>query len=236
MNITIGNQPLYPRLSSYIKRSFIRIRRPLFFGTLRRLTPISQCDGYDRGLPIDRFYIDQFLAEHSKKISGTVLEVGDTRYTDKFGDSVSDSDVVDIQASDKVTILADLAHADSIPSSYYDCVIVSQTLQYIEDLDSALSHLRRILKPNGTLLVTVPSIQRLDGPTDFWRFTPAMCTKYFLRHFGVGAIQVKEYGNLLTAIGAISGIASQELSSAEIIAPDLAYPIIIAVSAQKLID
>jgi len=31
------------------------------FGALRRLTPVSRIVGFDRGLPIDRYYIERFL-------------------------------------------------------------------------------------------------------------------------------------------------------------------------------
>ena len=33
------------------------------FGDLRRLSPISRHFGFDRGTPIDRYYIEGFLAE-----------------------------------------------------------------------------------------------------------------------------------------------------------------------------
>ena len=36
------------------------------FGGLRRLTPVSRAFGFDRGLPIDRYYIERFLAAHAE--------------------------------------------------------------------------------------------------------------------------------------------------------------------------
>ena len=57
------------------------------------------------------------------------------------------------------TIFADLAHAPEIPSSYFDCIILTQTMHYIFDLPAAVSTLFRILKPGGTLLVTRPGDQ-----------------------------------------------------------------------------
>ena len=46
------------------------------FGSFRRLIPISRLWGFDRGLPIDRFYIERFLSRHHQDIRGNVLEVG----------------------------------------------------------------------------------------------------------------------------------------------------------------
>ena len=55
------------------------------FGDLRRLTPISRYFGFDRGLPVDRYYIERFLARNASEIAGRVLEVGDDGYTRRFG-------------------------------------------------------------------------------------------------------------------------------------------------------
>jgi hypothetical protein len=46
-------------------------------GDLRRLTPISDKWGGDRGLPVDRYYIEQFLDAWSEDVRGRVLEIGD---------------------------------------------------------------------------------------------------------------------------------------------------------------
>src|SRR6185503_10982321 len=51
------------------------------FGNLRRLTPISRVFGFDRGTPVDRYYIENFLADNASDIRGRVLEVGDDSYT-----------------------------------------------------------------------------------------------------------------------------------------------------------
>src|SRR4051794_29824258 len=67
-------------------RAWLRAR------TLSRVTPISRLYGFDRGLPIDRHYVEAFLARHrsapgyaSGAISGRVLEIGGREYVDRFG-------------------------------------------------------------------------------------------------------------------------------------------------------
>src|SRR6185312_2075371 len=57
------------------------------FGDLRRTTPIASDFGYARGGPVDRYYIEGFLARHADDIRGRVLEVGDASYTHRFGGS-----------------------------------------------------------------------------------------------------------------------------------------------------
>jgi hypothetical protein len=65
------------------------------FGDLRRLTPFRRGYGYDRGRPIDRYYIETFLEKKRSFIQGRVLEIGDDSYTRTFGgDQVTRSDVL----------------------------------------------------------------------------------------------------------------------------------------------
>ncbi|MHC5074563.1 MAG: glycosyltransferase, partial [Planctomycetota bacterium] len=117
-------------------------------GSLRRLTPISNLWGFDRGQPIDRYYIERYLSSHSTDIKGHVLEIGAPRYTRIFGgDRVTRSDVVDVaEGNPNATLVADLTFAEHISSDTFDCVILTQTLQYIFDLRAALKTLFRIMK------------------------------------------------------------------------------------------
>ena len=41
--------------------------------------------GHDRGLPIDRHYVEGFLARYAADIQGRVLEIGDDAYSRRFG-------------------------------------------------------------------------------------------------------------------------------------------------------
>ena len=130
------------------------------FGDLRRLAPISRKFGVDRGLPIDRFYVERFLDAHADDIRGHVLEIGEDTYTRRFGGArVMASDVLHVSADNPAaTIVADLADAPQIPDDRFDAIILTQTLQLIFDPPAAIRTLHRILKPGGTLLVTVPGI------------------------------------------------------------------------------
>ena len=52
-------------------------KRAVRFGSFRRLTPISRLWGSDRGLPIDRYYLERFLERHAGDVRGHVLEFYD---------------------------------------------------------------------------------------------------------------------------------------------------------------
>ena len=106
------------------------ILRPAILGTLRRTRPLSDDFGYDRGNPVDRYYIERFLAQHRSHITGRVLEVKEPIYTERFGDRVTRSDVLDLDASNpRATFVADLAADDGLPADTFNCFILTQTLQ-----------------------------------------------------------------------------------------------------------
>jgi SAM-dependent methyltransferase len=205
-------------------------------GTLRRTTPLSSGWGFDRGRPVDRYYIDGFLERHQQDIHGRVLEILNSNYTDRYGSGIERTDILDIDpANPLATIIADLAAADSINSDLFDCFILTQTLQLIYDVKSAIAHAHRILRPGGVLLVTIPAVSRLagEGYTDYWRFTPDSCTRLFGEIFGADQVTVYSYGNVLTAVAFLQGMACEELSKRELDVKDERYPVLLAIRAVK---
>lgn len=216
-----------------------RLRRwffPAWMGLLRNTKPISSGWGFDRGRPVDRYYIDSFLEGHRETIHGRVLEILNSDYTRRFGSGVKQADILDIDsANSQATVIADLAAADSISDELFDCFILTQTLQLIYDVKSAIAHSHRILRPGGVLLVTIPAVSRLagDGYTDYWRFTPASCTRLFGEIFGSDQVTVTAYGNVLSAVAFLEGMACEELSKRELDVIDERYPVLLAIRAVK---
>ena len=204
-------------------------------GALRRMTPLSDDWGYDRGTPVDRYYIERFLSEHRERIGGRVLEVKDSGYTERFGVGVTQADVLDIDRSNPLaTFVADLAAADTIPDATFDCFILTQTLQYVYDVRAAVRHAHRILKPRGTLLATVPVTSRVvQELSDCWRFTPHACETLFGDVFGTDALTVRGYGNVLTSIAFLTGLAHEELTRGELETMDERFPLLVTVAAVK---
>jgi SAM-dependent methyltransferase len=221
-----------------MKQRLRRLWRPAWFGTLHRTSPLSDHWGTERGTPIDRYYIERFLAEQRADIRGRVLEVKDSNYTNRFGTGVTQRDVLDVDpANAQATIIADLSAAEPIPSNAFDCFILTQTLQFIYDTRAALAHAHRILRPGGVLLVTVPSVSQLDRRlTDYWRFTVASCQSLFGEAFGSTHVTLCAYGNVLTAISFLMGLSAEDLSRRELDAVNVYYPVVIAVRAMKRSD
>jgi SAM-dependent methyltransferase len=207
---------------------------------LRRLTPISRAWGYERGLPIDRYYIERFLAAHAADIHGRVLEIKDDSYTRKFGgERVIESDVLHKEEGNPLaTIVADLTCADELATGSFDCIICTQTLQFIYDVKAAIATLYRILKPGGVLLVTIPSISQISRYDmerwgDYWRFTTRSVQRLFEAGFPATNVQTEAHGNVMTATAFLHGLASEELRQKELDYIDPDYELLITIRAVK---
>jgi glycosyltransferase involved in cell wall biosynthesis len=208
-------------------------------GDLRRTSPVSLVFGFDRGLPVDRYYIEEFLARNASSIHGRVLEIGDDSYTRKYGgDRVTDREILSVDSSNtKATIIADLSNAENIESDSFDCIILTQTLHLIYDVPAALRHLYRILKPRGLLMATFPGISQIDHyqwhDSWYWGFTTHSANRLFAEVFGADKILVENYGNVLSATAFLQGLAYHELTEEELNHTDSDYQLLIAVRAEK---
>lgn len=216
---------------------FRRLRRPAWLGTLRRTSPLSEGYGLERGTPVDRWYIERFLEQHRVAIRGRVLEVKNSKYTHRFGAGVEQADVLDIDPANRnATIVADLATADAVPADSFDCFILTQTLHFIYEAQAAIAHAHRLLRPGGVLLCTAPCISRIERgsiKTEYWRFTRASCSRLFGDVFGPENVRVDTYGNVLTGIAFLAGMAREELRQRELEDHDEHFPLIVTVRAQK---
>jgi len=209
------------------------------FGDLRSVQPISQHFGYDRGSPVDRYYIENFLARQSADIKGRVLEIGDDSYTRQFGsDRVTTRDVLHVKEGNPLaTFVGDLINADQLPSDAFDCLIITQTLHLIYDFRAALNTVYRILKPGGVALMTVPGISQVsvDEWAEYWcwAFTARSCQFLFQEFFPAEQLQIEAFGNVLSSISFLEGIAAEELLKEELDYHDPCYQMLITIRAVK---
>lgn len=261
------NKPLYKKFTEYLqevstkknehlsefypnnamKNLFRKFKRSIYskrkekvnFGDFNRITPFSTQFGYDRGGPIDRYYIENFLNEHASQINGRVLEIGDNTYTLKFGgEKVAKSDILHIDDSnEQATFVGDLSNAPHLPSTTFDCIILTQTLHLIYDFKGAIETCYRLLKPGGALLITVPGISHIaqDGWGKYWlwSFTDASMQRIIEECFIKDNIVIKTYGNVLVASAFLYGMGLPEMKQEQMDENDPHYQVIITVKAIK---
>lgn len=226
---------LGPPLAS---RRLRRLTRPVRWGSLRRLEPVSARWGFDRGTPVDRYYLDRFFSSVAGVIRGRVLEVRDPAFTSRFGRHVGSVDLVDIDPrNDQATIVADLAEERSLPSDSFDCAILPQTLQFVEDPAATIANLWQSLAPGGALIVTVPALSRMDPyalEADRWRWLPSGLRQLMNQCCeGLDRVEVAAFGNLLTATAFLHGVAAEELRRSGLDPLDDAYVILSCAMATK---
>ena len=205
---------------------------------MRRLQPVDSRFGMGRGTPVDRVYIERFLEAHKPLIRGHVLEVGDDRYTSKFGGSAGTRrSVLDLSPRSGVSIVGDLTKGIQGYEQAFDCLLLTQVLPFLFDVEDAVATVQRVCKAGGAALVTFPGISQIsrydmDRSGDFWRFSDASAKRLFARAFGDDNVRVHTYGNLLTATALLHGIAAEELAAEETDHRDPDYPVIIGVVAR----
>lgn len=232
-------------LTPWVRRSASDLRRspPLGkvrFGDLRRCEPISRHFGRAWGQCIDRYYIEHFLARHAADIHGCVLEVADNHYTRRFGGArVRQSEVLHVSPDEpQATLVADLTCADHLPSAMFDCIVLTQTLQFIYDVRAALHTLHRLLKPAGVLLATTHGISQIarwdmDHWGEYWRFTTRSAHRLVSEIFPPETVAVQAYGNVLAATAFLQGLVAEELRPAELDYFDPDYELLVTIRAMK---
>lgn len=217
----------------------MRIMEPARWGNLRRLEPYSPSFGFDRGTPIDRFYMARFFSQHTDAFRGTAGEVADSTFLDKFGrDQISERFIIDIDPTNTdATMVADVSTPGSLPTARFDCLVIAQTLQYVANPEQAVEHCFEAVRPGGALFLVVPALTQHDAHEplegDYWRFWPAGVV-HMLRRACPGAVHtVAGYGNLVTAIAFLQGLSAEELTDQELAHQDPRYPIVICARVDK---
>ena len=235
MSSKLGIESVYRLLPADARRAVKwanRSRRRARWGNLRRAHPFSDHYGYDRGVPIDRVFIERFMETERSLVRGRVLEVKDTTYSQRFGTGVISTDVVDIDESNAAaTIVADLGQPGSLAGRRFDCIVFTQVLQFIGNDRAALANLYDALAPGGSLLITVPAGGRVmplpEGPDHRRYLVPGL-------HWLLGdeapdaTVSVRAWGNLVAKTADQYGLAAEELRAHELDATDARFPVIIS--------
>lgn len=201
----------------------------------QQYAPVSRSFGYERGLPVARFYIEQFISIHKADIRGRSLEVKNDNYLRRFGDhQVTEFHVLDIdEQNEQANLFADLEVVGSLPSGF-DCIILTQTIHYIFDMRVALENCYRALAPGGTLLLTAPGVQNSDdGELDYWRFTKRTLPSLVDHVCPDATSEFYTYGSLPTSIAALQGLAVEDLDEIELAHVDDLFPVILAAQIKK---
>ena len=207
-------------------------------GDFQRTTPFSDDFGFDRGGPVDRYYIENFLQREAQAIRGRVLEIGDNAYTLRFGQGVTQSDILHVDAGNPhATLIGDLSNAPHLPDNAFDCIILTQTLHMVYEYKHALATCHRILKPGGTLLLTAPGITPIDKgawhDTWYWSFTDKGLHRLLTETFPAQLLEIHSFGNVFVASAFLYGMGISEVTASQLDSHDPQFQVINTVKAVK---
>ena len=129
-----------------------------------------------------------------------------------------------------MTIVADLQHAPDVPDAGFDCIICTQTLQYLPSPNVGVATLARLLKPGGTLLLSVPALSPIDDEYDtdwLWMFTAPGLRAILDDGFAGADVTITGHGNLALTRRFLDGTVTSEVPPRLLTAADPRYPIVI---------
>lgn len=102
------------------------------------------------------------------------------------------------QTCAELDLVADMHDLAIIPSASFDCVFSSQVFEHLKRPEVAIAEIARILRPGGSLIVSVPFLAGLhEEPYDFYRYTPYGLRQLF-EHAGFKVVEEKRQGGMLS--------------------------------------
>lgn len=125
-----------------------------------------------RPTSILRQYQDAFLTVRGSAVVGDVVELGGERHYrhDRFFPRASSYTVTNVTRDyDQYVDMTKMPYPDASQQTFV-CVSV---LEHVDDVDAALSEVRRTLAPGGVLIGVVPFLFPIHDEVDYRRFGPS---------------------------------------------------------------
>ena len=216
LEVREARNPALDRVAADLLQLPVKVRSAANAAFALDPTPLSYAWGTDRGIPVHRLHLEQFLAQHSADIRGRCLEFQDPLYAPRFGGAaVLRLDILHLDDSNpRATIITDITKPNAVPDNTFDCVICTHVLHTVFHLERAVSELHRILAPGGVLLIGVPQISMCDRRyEELWRFTVAGLGRLLATAFAPDDFAVSAYGNSFTSAGELRGMIAEEFSA-----------------------
>lgn len=149
---------------------------------------------------VRRRLLDLDLEDLKQYMTGLVLEIGAGKLGRRgdFQPPVSESKqwvYLNLSTSQQPDIQADISLLP-LRQQCFDTIVCLEVIEYVPDPIKALKEMRRALKPNGTLIFSIPFLHRQDTEVDYWRFTESGSI-YLLKQAGFQVALLKKQGAAL---------------------------------------
>ncbi len=132
--------------------------------------------GHDHHYIVLSFMADWMTAVATKVARGVFLDYGcgGQPYRELFAPYIERYIGADVAPAANTTpdILFAPSESLPLPDASVDTILSTQVLEHVADYQPYLEDCRRLLKPQGYLIITTPMQWRHhEAPTDYWRFT-----------------------------------------------------------------
>ncbi len=125
-----------------------------------------------------RKYLYQGVRKYSKELEGRILDFGcGSKPYRKLFTKATEYIGIDFQNTghdhrkENIDIFYDGKHLP-FPDNSFDAIVCTEVFEHIADVEKIVIELRRVLKTNGRLLLTVPFVYKEhDMPYDYRRYT-----------------------------------------------------------------
>jgi len=153
------------------------------FGDFKRPVPFCPQFGGFRGSPVDRYYLDQFVAEIRSEVKGVTLEIGGSKANRELYNFTNTTSylAMDLQG-EGLDIIGDAHDTKAVDESSLDTVVLFNVLEHCERPWVVVDNIYQWLKPRGEVFCMVPNAQRVHRlPQDYWRILPDAMNSLFAR-------------------------------------------------------
>jgi SAM-dependent methyltransferase len=146
-----------------------------------RTTGVTPAAMDDEHLNLLREFIKKFMDESAKAFpakrqEALLLDIAPQDHSGAvaFEQNGYTRETADIDPNSGATYIADITKCNSavLPDNKFDAVVCTEVLEHTEQPFLAIKELCRVLRPGGSLFLSVPCNFRIHGPLpDGWRFT-----------------------------------------------------------------
>jgi SAM-dependent methyltransferase len=154
--------------------------------------------------------VGRWLASHRAAVRGRLLDLGAGNqplraWYQPQADQIVAVDVAPAPGLDVLCLASPLPFRDDI----FDTIVCTSVLEHVDDAERAMAEMVRVLRPGGTVLMTVPFLYPThEAPYDYWRTTHHGLRSLIERH-GLQLADLKAQGGpfLLVAHYAILALS-----------------------------
>lgn len=133
---------------------------------------------------VGKHVVREQIRRHAKNLFTLDFGCGQSVTADAFPRYVG----MDIRIAEGVGVVGD-AHAVPFRDATFEQILCSEVLEHLREPERAIAEMARVLRPGGSLLLTVPFAYPVhEAPVDYQRFTPYGLETRFRPYFDIEEI------------------------------------------------